>query len=202
MKRAARLVALACLAATAACGSSPPSSFYALTPENGAPQPAPVHTLRLRRPAIAGYLDRQAIVQRVVDHRIELLETDRWASPLDEMVGRVLAQDLEQRLTGSTVFTEDGAITADAELTVEVDVRRFDQGSAGELTLVAAVALEKGGVHTPLEAQRIEIRQVVPARATTATRVAAMSDLLGKFADAVVALLNSGRRCCSASPPP
>lgn len=189
MTRPACLAALAGLAATVACGSSPPSTFYALTPENGAPQSTPVHTLRLRRPAIAGYLDRQAIVQRVVDHRIEIVDTDRWASPLDEMVGRVLAQDLEQRLTGSTVFTEDGAITADAELTVEVDVRRFDQGRAEALTLVAAVAVEKGGVHTPLDARRIEIQQVVPPGATTSIRVAAMSDLLGKLADAVVALL-------------
>ena len=190
MTRAAGFAVLACLAAApTGCGSSPPSILYALTPENGAPQATPVHTLRLRRPAIAGYLDRQAIVQRVVDHRIEIVETDRWASPLDEMVGRVLAQDLEQRLTGSTVFTEDGAITADAELTIEVDVRRFDQDGAAELTLVAAVAVEKGGVHTPLDAGRIEIRQVVPARATTSTLVSAMSELLGKLADAVVALL-------------
>ncbi len=187
--RAGRLLALACLAVPVACGSSPPSAFYALTPENGAPQPTPVRTLRLRRPAIAGYLDRQAIVQRVVDHRIEVVETDRWGSPLDEMVGRVLAQDLEQRLTGSTVFTEDGAITADADLTVEVDIRRFDQGPADGLTLVAAVALEKGGVHAPLEARQFELRQVVPAGPMTSTLVAAMSDLLGKLADAVVALL-------------
>ncbi len=189
LRRSAWIGALALLAAPTACGSSPPSTFYALTPANGAPQPTSVHTLRLRRPAMAGYLDRQAIVQRVVDHRIELVETDRWASPLDEMVGRVLAQDLEQRLPGTTVFTEDGAITADAELTVEVDVRRFDQGGTEGLTLVAAVALEKGGVHAPLEARRIELQQVVPAGATTSTLVAAMSDLLGKLADAVASLL-------------
>jgi uncharacterized lipoprotein YmbA len=104
------LLAMAgCANATMACGSSPPSTFYALSPESGAAKAAQARTLKLRRPGLAGYLDRPEIIRRIVDHRVGVMDTDRWAAPLDEMLGRVLAQDVEQRLPGSVVFTEDGA---------------------------------------------------------------------------------------------
>lgn len=172
------------------CGSSPPSTFYALSAERGVAEPALVHTLKLRRPAIAGYLDRQAIVAQVTGHRLVLVDTDRWASPLDEMLGRVLAQDIEQRLAGSVVFTEDGAITAEAEITLEVDVRRLDVGDGGEASLVAEVAMEKGAGHAALATRRVELRQA-PRDTSTRALVAAMSDLVGKLADAIAALVRS-----------
>ncbi|MGH7439860.1 MAG: PqiC family protein, partial [Polyangiaceae bacterium] len=95
------------------CGSSPRSTFYALSPQPGLSEPAGLRTVKIRRPGLAGYLDRPEIVRGIVDHRIAIADTDRWGEPLDAMVARVLAQDLEQRLPGVTVFTEDGPITTD-----------------------------------------------------------------------------------------
>jgi len=187
---AARVAAILCLQGAVGCGSSPPSTFYALSAESGATKPGPVHTLKLRRPAIAGYLDRQVIVQHVVDHRLGLVDTDRWAAPLDEMLERVLAQDVEQRLTGSVVFTEDGSILADADIAVEVDVRRLDIGDAGQVTLEAEVAIVRGDAHAPLAARTIQLRQV-PRGTTTTALVSAMSDLVGRLADAIAALVRS-----------
>ncbi len=194
-----------CLEGAIGCGVSPPSTFYALSAESGTAQPSPVHTLKLRRPAIAGYLDRQVIVKTVVDHRLGLVDTDRWAAPLDEMLGRVLAQDVEQRLAGSVVFTEDGAITADANLTLEVDVRRFDVGDGGKVNLVAEVALEKGDAHASVGTRTVELQQV-PRCPTTQALVAAMSDLVGKLADVIAALARDATlgsvAPAVASPPP
>jgi uncharacterized protein len=185
--------ALLLLAGATACGSSAPATFYALSPESGAVHPAPFHTVRLRRPGVAGYLDRPEIIRRIVDFRLGLVDTDRWASPLDEMLGRVLAQDLQQRLPGSSVFTEDGAITADADATVEVDVRRFDVGDSGEVNLVAEVALEKQGTHAAAGTRAVTLRQTPTAGSTTAL-VHTMSDLLGQLADQIAALLREGEQ--------
>ncbi len=205
MTRVAQLATALCLGGAIGCGASPPSTFYALSAESGAAHPSPVHTLKLRRPAIAGYLDRQVIVRTIVDHRLGLVDTDRWAAPLDEMLGRVLAQDVEQRLAGSVVFTEDGAITADANLTLEVDVRRFDVGDGGKVTLVAEVAMEKGDAHASLGARTVELHQV-PQGLTTQALVAAMSDLVGKLADVIAALVRDAAlgsvTPAVASPPP
>jgi uncharacterized lipoprotein YmbA len=181
-------IVFACL--SFGCGSSPPSAFYALSPENGAPQSTPFHTIKLRRPGVAGYLDRPEIVKTIVDHRLGVVETDRWAAPLDEMLGRILAQDIEQRLAGSVVFTEDGAITADADATLEVDIRRFDVGGGGEVNLVAEVAMEKGDTHTPAGTRAVRLKQT-PSGAGTAALVSTMSDLLGKLADEVAVLVRS-----------
>ncbi len=188
MRRLGWVVLLLCSGGAGACGSSPPSSFYALSPESGSARAAPFHTIKLRRPGIPGYLDRPEIVTMIADHRLRVTDTDRWAAPLDEMLGRILAEDLETRLAGSVVFTEDGAITADADVTVEVDVRRFDVDDAGQVDLVAEVAMEKGDAHTPSGTRAVHLRQR-PSGATTAALVAAMSDVLGKLSDEVTALL-------------
>jgi uncharacterized lipoprotein YmbA len=193
MKLALPATALLLLAGSTACGSSAPATFYALSPESGAAQPASFHTIRLRRPGVAGYLDRPEIVRRIVDFRLGVIDTDRWAAPLDEMLGRVLAEDIEQRVPGSSVFTEDGAISADPDATIEVDLRRFDVGDTGEVNLVAEVAVEKQSTHTPAATRAVILRQI-PASAATAALVATMSDLLGKLADQIAALLREGAR--------
>lgn len=183
--KTASLVAVAIgIGISTGCGSSPPSTFYALSPESGAAHATPVRTLKLRRPGIAGYLDRPEIVRRIVDHRLGLVDTDRWAAPLDEMLARVLAQDVEQRLPGSVVFTEDGAITADAELTIEIDVRRFDVGESGEVNLVAEIALEKGDNHEPVGTRAVHLREL-PSAVTTPALLVAMSALVGQLADEI-----------------
>lgn len=170
------------------CGSSPPSSFYALSAEQGSAQPAPFHTIELRRPGIAGYLDRPEIVKRIVDHRLGVADTDRWAAPLDEMLGRVLAQDVEQRLTGSMVFTEGGAITADADVTVEVDIRRLDVDETGQVELIADMAIEKGADHAVAGTRVVHLRHR-PSTSSTSALVTAMSDALGNLADGIARLL-------------
>jgi uncharacterized protein len=192
------LLAMAgCVSGAMACGSSPPSTFYALSPESGAATAAQPRTLKLRRPGLAGYLDRPEIIRRIVDHRVGVVDTDRWAAPLDEMLGRVLAQDVEQRLPGSVVFTEDGAITADADLTVEVDVRRFDSDADGEVNLVAEVAVEKADNHEPLGTRAVRLRET-PSNATTAGLLSALSHLLGRLADEISVLARSDNAASSA----
>jgi uncharacterized protein len=190
---------LVCASASVGCGSSPPSAFYALSPENGAAHPAPFHTIKFRRPGIAGYLDRPEIVKKIVDHRLGVVDTDRWAAPFDEMLGRILAQDVEQRLAGSVVFTEDGAITADADVTVEVDIRRFDVGDGGEVNLVAEVAMERGDTHAPAGTRAVHLSET-PNGAGTPALVSAMSDLLGKLADEVAVLVRATPADTSAPP--
>jgi hypothetical protein len=112
------------------------------------------------------------------------------------MVGRVLAQDVEQRLAGSVVFTEDGAITADADVTLEIDVRRFEVEEEGVVDLAAEVAMEKGDARTPAGTRSVHLR-ATPATGSTAALLEAMSQLLGKLADEIAAMVRT-----TAGPPP
>jgi uncharacterized lipoprotein YmbA len=177
------------------CGSSPPASFFALAPTSppaaGSAQPGALHTIRMRRPAIPGYLDRAEVVHRIAGYRLGGAANDRWGGSLDEMIGRVLAQDLEVRVPGASVFTEDGAISAEPDATVEVNIERFEADERGELWLAADVAIERG-----LTKQATTRSVHLTSRShgeTTAAIVAAMSDLLGQLSDQVAGMLVEGR---------
>lgn len=169
-------------------GSSPEPTYYALAPANGLAQPGAPRVVELRRPALAGYLDRSDIVGRVADYRLRMASEARWGEPLGAMIGRVLAEDLGQRLPGSTVFTEAAAIAAEPDALVDVDVQRFEAGDDGTVTLLAQVAVEPGRGQAATTARTISLAAKPPAGGTSSL-VATMSALLGQLADRVAALL-------------
>ena len=167
----------------AAC-SSPDPTYYTLqtvagTPINGVPA-----TIEVRRPGLAGYLDRSDIVLKSESYKLSLNSQKQWAEPLGDMIGRVLTQDLSQRLPGKSVFTQSGAITADADMRVEVDIQAFDADGSGDVVLTAQVAVERGITHHPLSTRHLSLRAPLNG-AGEAAQVAAMSSLLGTLADQI-----------------
>ncbi len=162
--------------------SSPEPRFYALAPVPGAAAPARFHDIEIRRPGLAGYLDRSDVVLRFSGYQLGTDSQVRWASPLGEMIGRILAQNLAQRLPGAAVYTDEGAISADPDARVEVDIRRFDPDASGNVVLDAAYAIERGSSHRPLSTQTVRITEQ-PSGAGAAQQAAAMSRLLGTLAD-------------------
>ncbi len=125
-----------------------------------------------------------------MDHRLGVVDTDRWAAPLDEMLERVLAQDVEQRLAGTLVFTEDGPITADADVTLEIDVRRFEVEEGGSVDLAAEVAMESGNSRAASATRSIHLR-ATPATGSTSALVETMSQLLGKLGDEIAVMVRA-----------
>jgi hypothetical protein len=196
MRRRLLILAALMLAAgsLAGCGSSPPSHYYVLDP---APNPAAVdpaggfgRTVALGAVRLPGALDRPQIARRIGPNQLEYAETDRWAGPLDEMVRRVLAADLRPLLTaGMTLVSDDSS--APADVTVAVDVTRFDADKAGEVTL-AATWQTLGRNAKVLGAPRA-VNIVEPARGSDAAAVAAtMSRAVAKLAANIAAGLGGG----------
>lgn len=172
----------------AACGSSAEPSYYSLASRPGAAQTGAPKLLELRRPGLAGYLDRAEIVHRVVDYKLNVQSGERWAEPLGDMVGRVFAQDLAARLPESSVFVENGAIAAAADAIVAVDVVRFDSDSGGTVHLEAQVAVETTGDAKVTKARRISL-EAKPDGGGTPALVATMSGLLASLSDTVAQML-------------
>jgi len=96
----------------------------------------------------------------------------------------VLAQDLSQRLPGKSVYTQSGAITADPDLRVEVDIQAFDADGSGDVVLTAEVAIEGGITHHPLSTRRVALRAPLSGIGE-ASQAAAMSVLLGTLSDQI-----------------
>jgi uncharacterized protein len=122
----------------AGCGSSPPSKFYVLTADpvpqrswTGAPK-----TVALGRVSMPGTLDRPQIARRKGGNEIVFSDEERWAGPLDDMVRRVLADDLAARLPAGVSLIESAAKPPPG-VTIAVEVSRFDADESGAVTLAA-----------------------------------------------------------------
>jgi uncharacterized protein len=170
----------------AGCGSSPPSKFYVLTAD-----PVPqrswtgaAKTVALGRVSLPGALDRPALARRRGGNEIIYAEEERWAGPLDDMVRRVLADDLAARLPAGISLVESAAKPPPG-VTVAVEISRFDADETGAATLAARwEALAPNG--RPLGPPR-ESTVVIPgagrdAAAIVGTMSRAVSDLAARIA--------------------
>ena len=124
-----RRLLLLLAAAPVGC-ASPSPTLYVLAPLPGTPQPGGPRTVELREIGLARYLERPQIVRSSEGYRLDVLSNEWWGEPLGAMLGRVLVQELTQRLPGSTVFAESGAISANAVSTVAVNIQRLDADAA------------------------------------------------------------------------
>ncbi len=174
------ILALLALLPLAGCGSSDPD-YYTLRPWPGQAQGGGPLTLKLRTPGVASSLDRDYIVRSDEGYKLKLAHDAAWSEPLADMIGQTLAQDLQQRLPGTTVFTQAGAISTEAQAVLELDVSRFAQDPAGNVEIAAtlSVARPDGG----LAASHALHLVTAPDGPGLDALVAALSRLLGQVAD-------------------
>jgi uncharacterized lipoprotein YmbA len=183
-----RRAGLAGLIMVAACSASPTPELFTLAAKPGPTTKIAARSVGVRRVALAGYLDRPEIVRSDSEYRIHLTSNQRWGEPLGGMFDRVLTEELVQRLPGTAVFSESGAISTTPDFVVEVDVQRFDLDTSGMVVLLAQVAVRPGDSHEHANARTLRFT-AKPASPATRDYVAAMSAALGEFADAVSGML-------------
>ena len=176
--------ALLALAAVPAACASPNPTLYVLAPIQGTIHRGAPRIIELRAISIAHYLERSQIVRSSEDYRMDVLPNEWWGEPLDSMISRILIQEINQRLPGSTVYGDSGAISAPADATIEINLQRFDLNHEGAVFLAAQVAVE--GKASSSRGVTFTMR---PADATTQALVAAMSATTGQLADTIAAML-------------
>ncbi len=181
-----RLLLMGCLLALAGC-ASPNPVLYTLAGVPGATLTGAPHIIQVRRIGLAGYLDRPGIVRSTTDYKLSIANDDRWGEPLGGMLQRVLDQDLSQRLPGSTVYGDSGAISADPDLILEIDLQRFDADSSGAVVVAAEVSARPGDRSDHAVTRSVRFT-VTPASGSTADYAAALSQGLGQLADIVAGL--------------
>lgn len=129
------------LVALAGCQTSPPTRFYTLKAVA-----APVaEEARTRKPpavvigavSLPKYLDRPQVVTRPGDYVVELAEFDRWAEPLDEIVPRVVAENLGVLLGSDQVFIGSRGRLPERTQQIEIAFTRFDVADGNQARLVA-----------------------------------------------------------------
>jgi uncharacterized lipoprotein YmbA len=178
------------LALLASGCSSPEPAYYTLAAVPGAQRPGGPRLAELRRPSVAGYLDRSEIVRGDTGYRLDLRPGERWGEPFASMLGRVLTEDLNQRLPGTTVFSAEGSLNPDPQVQIEVDVPAFDLGAGGRVVLRAQVAVTRAGNKATSHTRTVQV-VITPAAVGTPALIAAMSQAVGRLADAVAMMLRA-----------
>jgi uncharacterized lipoprotein YmbA len=185
------LVALALACTLVACATSAEPVYYALASAPGTRNPKAIGSIEVRQPNIAGYLDRSEILTEIVNHRLRLASNERWGEPFAIMIGRVLAENLSERLPGSTVFTEASGMSIHASRLVELSIWKFDLDVDGYVRLKALLALRSDDAGVAAVTRTVSL-QARPASEGLNGLVDAMSRLLGLLADEIAGSLDAG----------
>jgi hypothetical protein len=174
----------------AAC-SSPDPVLYNVAAAPGAVRIGGPKIVLLHQVGLARYLERSQIVRSSENYRLAVMENDWWGEPLGAMLGRVLAEELGQRLPQTTVLLETGAVSARPDATIELNVERLDENAAGDLVLQAQAAVRYTDQKQPsLRSFRFTVRPKGPG---VPDEVAAISTAVGELADGVAPMLTMGR---------
>ncbi len=186
----ARLAVLTLAAALALAGcSSPDPVLFTLAPVRGAVYRGGPRVVLLHQIAIAHYLERSQIVRSSENYRLAVLENDWWGEPLSAMLSRVLVEELGQRLPNSVVIADNGAVSAEPDATIELNIQRLDEDAAGKLVLEAQVAVRRHGSERPtLQSFRFVAPPPAPG---VPGEVAAISAAVGRLADGIAPMLTS-----------
>ena len=124
-----------------ACGTSAPSKFYNLSSTASVNGQAPLSTSVMVGPVtIPASVDQPEMVVQVADNQVVVDEFNRWDSPLNDSIARVVANDLAIQLGTAQVATASLA-NFNPAYRVTIDVQRFQslQGQAAVLDAVWAV---------------------------------------------------------------
>src|SRR5450432_1810849 len=137
--RISRLLSIALIAAVAAgCASAPPTRFYTLS-STASPGDAPAISggVLVGPVTIPSAVDRPEFVAQVAPNRVEIEDFDRWAAPLEDSIGRVVADDLAVLLKTPDVVIAPLANFVPA-YRVTISVQRFES-APGDSALVEAI---------------------------------------------------------------
>ena len=182
-----------------ACGSTPPSHFYMLSPiaiadsseitaEQANTKNIGVGLGPVRFP---DYLSRNSIVRYESSNRLAIAETRRWAEPLEYNFSRVLAENLSYLLQSDKVLRYPWPGWRKPEYQLVVDVIRFDTNASNEVELIVQWALLQGENKKPLMDKRSHFVQ--PTAEDFESIVKAHSQALAVFSEELAAAISSKR---------
>jgi hypothetical protein len=144
----------------------------------------------LHQIGLARYLERSQIVRSSENYRLDVMSNDWWGEPMAAMLSRVLVDELSQRLPQSVVFSESGAVSAQPDATIELNVQRLDEDTSGNLVLQAQVGVAFKARGAPvLRGFRFTVPVPTPG---VPSEVAAISAALGQLADGIASVLAAG----------
>ena len=189
-----RVIAISFVLLVAACAQTPPTQFYTLAslsqPQSSEAASEGI-TLALAPVSLPAYLDRPQIVTRLDATRMQIADFENWIEPLDSLIQRTLASNLQSDAGIRQVIRLPQRYTVEFDRGVEINLSRFETDQEGA-AWIDADWLVIDGEERKL-ARRVFARQEpVPEPGNTAERSLAMSTLLDELSEAIIDSLELG----------
>ena len=141
MRRIAPIAAMCAVAAFGAGCAAPPSHFYILSP-TATPTATPATVAEVSvvvgPVSIPTLVDVPQIVVSASPNEVSLDEFNRWASPLQNNISRVVAEDLVAMLGTPHVSQFQQSLNVNADYRVAIEVQVFESAPGEAATLNAA----------------------------------------------------------------
>jgi uncharacterized lipoprotein YmbA len=171
----------------AACGSSPPTRFYALDAPGSGPgvRMLPGPSVAVGPVAVPEAVDRVQLVTRRGPNEVRIEEFSQWAAPLNAQIARVVAEQLAL-LRPEARIAPSAAAPALPDYRVSIDVRRFELTPGEGAALDAAWSVSADG--KVLKSARVAIVEAV-ADPSFEALVAAQSRSVARVARDIAAAL-------------
>ncbi|HEY6578774.1 MAG TPA: PqiC family protein [Rhizomicrobium sp.] len=177
----------------AGCGSSPKTSFYALSvaPDGNDSGSAVAFPIQVVAVHIPPSLDRNEMVRKSKGESVSISDTDRWSAPLGEMIRNVLSQDLQGRLPKGKVILPDAPAPA-GTASIVVTIADFSAAADGRVALDGSWSLLKANTNTPNLHRDFDLQTNGGSGADAVA--GGMSSLLGELADDIASTLAAVHR--------
>jgi uncharacterized lipoprotein YmbA len=196
MRRIVTLSALLAIAIVAAAGcSTPPSRLYTLSrapavPAASTAAPLPNITVVVGPVSIPGIVDQPQFVVSTGANSVSIDEFNRWASPLQGNISRVVAENLAMLLGTQRVSQFQQSLNLDADFRVAIEVQSFDSapGDAATLNAVWVVRRTKDGKAQPGRTNVREPTGSAGYEALAAAHSRALAKMSQEIADVVRSL--------------
>ncbi|HVP66516.1 MAG TPA: PqiC family protein [Anaeromyxobacteraceae bacterium] len=139
---------LVALLGTACLNPRPDTSrYYTLSADRVQPPPGRrvVAALGLGPVVLPPYLDRSEFALRIGPDEIAYASDERWAAPLADLFARALAEDLRALVPAAQVVPWPYSPASPPDISVAVDVLRFEADASGKVSFEARFSLRGGG---------------------------------------------------------
>lgn len=145
MNRVSPLAIASALALVAGC-ASPPANFYTLTATAPAASSQSKLAVAVGPVTVPSTIDRPQIVVTTGPNQVSIDEFNRWASPVQDNLVRVVAENLAAIL-GTPRVTLYPTLAADVDFRVQIEVRNFESapGKSASLDAVWTIRRIKDG---------------------------------------------------------
>lgn len=171
------------------CGT-PKDRFYVLgAPPGPTPEPSAMsYTVAIGSIGLPELVNRSQMVLHQPDNRVEIMEHERWAEPLNAAIPATIVRELRTQLPDALVAAYPQRVAVEAECQINIDIQRFES-RRGDSALLEGLWAVRCGKSAPRLGRSL-IRETVQDNSYSALAAAygkALAKMSKELADSVKA---------------